>query len=532
MLSNPFLLLFAGVLACCLLLGGGTKAGFLSDAIIQLAAIPLLLTALWRLSDLSSIRRLRWALAFCLAVILVPLLQLVPLPPEVWTALPNRQPVAAAFELLGRDLPWMPVSVSPHATALSALSLLPPVAIFLAMLSLDDRGRRTASVVVLGVGILNVIVGLNQIAQGPSSPLRFYAYTNPTEAVGFFANRNHLAALLYCVTIIAAAWAVEAVRAFETARARREGRAIVPLAAAFAVLVALVAAQAMARSRGGLGLTMVALAGAFALSFFDRRDTSGFTPGRLLVGTTAFAVMFAGQFALYRIMERFSTDQLEDSRIVFARNTIEAAKAYMPLGSGMGTFVPVYGMFEKPEDALLDAYVNRAHNDVLELWLELGVAGLLLMAVFVAWLAIASWKLWRRGGAGAAGIDLLLARAATLAIALLGAHSFVDYPLRTTAMMAFMAFACGLLIAPTPGAGSEPPADRSGARRKKTSKRGAARAPEPPPRSPVPASPAPAANIPGERWGQGIEWPEEWRSPGSPQAAPQPPRPDEPPKKE
>ena len=240
------------------------------------------------------------------------------------------------------------------------------------MLSLDDRGRRTASLVVLGVGILNVIVGLNQIAQGPSSPLRFYAYTNPTEAVGFFANRNHLAALLYCVTVIAAAWAVEAVRVFEAARARREGRAIVPLAAAFAVLVALVAAQAMARSRGGLGLTMVALAGAFALSFFDRRDTSGFTPGRLLVGTTAFAVMFASQFALYRIMERFSTDQLEDSRIVFARNTIEAAKAYMPLGSGMGTFVPVYGMFEKPEDALLDAYVNRAHNDVLELWLEFG----------------------------------------------------------------------------------------------------------------------------------------------------------------
>jgi O-antigen ligase len=531
-LSNPFLLLFAGVFASGLLLGGGTKAGFLSDAIVQLAAIPLLLTALWRLAGRSSIRRLRWALAFCLAVVLLPLLQLVPLPPEIWTALPNREPVVAAFELLRRDLPWMPVSVSPHATALSALSLLPPVAIFLAMLSLDDRGRRAASLVVVGVGLLNVIVGLNQIAQGPSSPLRFYAYTNPTEAVGFFANRNHFAALLYCVTIVAAAWAVEAVRAFDAGGRRRDGRPIVSLAAAFAVLVALVAAQAMARSRAGLGLTMVALGGAFLLAFFDRRDTSSFTPGRLLVGTTAFAVMFASQFALYRIMERFSNDPLEDSRIVFARNTIEAAKAYMPFGSGMGTFVPVYGMFEKPQDVLLDAYVNRAHSDVIELWLESGVAGLVLMAVLVGWLAVASWKLWRRGGSAAVGVDLLLARAATLTIGLLAAHSFVDYPLRTTAMMSFMAFACGLLIAPPPSAGSEPPTDRSGTRRKKPSKRAATRAPEPAPRSPASVSPEPTVNAPGERWGQGIEWPEEWRSAGGPQASPRPLRPDEPPKKD
>ena len=46
----------------------------------------------------------------------------------------------------------------------------------------------------------------------------------------------------------------------------------------------------------------------------------------------------------------------------------------MPVGAGLGTFVPVYAMFEKPEQVSL-FYVNRAHNDVLELWLETGVAG-------------------------------------------------------------------------------------------------------------------------------------------------------------
>jgi len=438
----------------------------------------------------------------------------------------------------------MPISVSPHATALSALSLLPPVAIFLAMLSLGNRERRLMSLVLLGVGVISVVVGLNQIAQGPTSPLRFYAYTNPTEAVGFFANRNHFAAFLYAVTMIAAAWAVEAVSAFEAGRRRREGGGIVALAATFTVLVALVAAQAMARSRAGLGLTIVALAGAFALAFFDRRDASGFTPARLLLSATGLAIMFAAQFALYRILERFSADQLEDTRITFARNTIEAAKAYMPFGSGLGTFVPVYAMFEKPEEALIDTYVNRAHNDAIELWLEAGAAGIVLMALFLAWLVAASWKLWRGEGAGAAGIDLLLARAATVIVALLVAHSFVDYPLRTGGMMALMAFACGLLIAPPASAEAEheAPADRPKARRRKAERpearrqepveSPAAKAPQRP-RTPAsaPASP-PAADRPGEPWGQGIQWPAEWRSSTKQRPAPKPPRSGEPPKEE
>ena len=67
----------------------------------------------------------------------------------------------------------------------------------------------------------------------------------------------------------------------------------------------------------------------------------------------------------------------------------------MPLGSGLGTFVPVYAMFEKPEDAQ-DTYVNRAHNEILEIWLETGMLGLALIVVFVSgWYDVRS----RSGGA-------------------------------------------------------------------------------------------------------------------------------------
>jgi hypothetical protein len=209
---------------------------------------------------------------------------------------------------------------------------------------------------------------------------------------------------------------------------------------------------------------------------------------------------------------------LQDGRITFARVTIEAAKGYMPFGSGMGTFVPVYAMYEKPQDATVANYVNQAHDDFLQVWLESGVVGIALIGIFVVWLVLRSAKIWRRAlPPGARDIDVSLARAATLIVGLLMAHSVVDYPLRTGAMMAIMAFACALLVGPVTGAESALRLE-SHDTRARTRQRGApptAPAAAPPTRSrprPV-AVPLPAAAPAGERQAEGIEWPEEWRRP-------------------
>jgi hypothetical protein len=125
----------------------------------------------------------------------------------------------------------------------------------------------------------------------------------------------------------------------------------------------------------------------------------------------------------------------------------------MPFGSGLGTFVPIYAMFEKPADLIRDTYINHAHNDILEIWLTTGVLGLPLFGMFVAWVALRALEIWRSAPAeGADALDWIMVRAATLVIALLVAHSFVDYPLRTGAMMAVLSFACALLIEPPPEA--------------------------------------------------------------------------------
>ena len=205
--------LTALTLLAALLLGGGTRGGFLSDALLQLLAIPLLLLSVARLGDLfwrdrPTLWRLRWELGFCLAAALVPLVQLVPLPPVLWTLLPHRAPLIASFDGLGHGLPWLPISVSPNATWLSVMALLPTLAVFFGTILLGYRERRLLSLEVVAFGVASSFLGLLQIAQGPASRLRFFAVTNVTEAVGFFANRNHFAAFLYVVLLFAAVWAV------------------------------------------------------------------------------------------------------------------------------------------------------------------------------------------------------------------------------------------------------------------------------------------------------------------------------------
>jgi O-antigen ligase len=473
----------------------------LSDATLQLLAIPLLLVSLWKVFEISLTRDMRAALWFCLAIALLPLLQLVPLPPWLWTSLPNRLTSVEAFDILGRVVPWMPISVSPRATWLSALSLLPPLAVFLSTLLLSYRERRWLTLVVFVVGLLSVLVG-------------------KTEAVGFFANRNHFAALVYCLIVLSIGWIVYwsanigVIRNQDGSQKKQNEyeydiTSIIAIMGGFTGLVILFAGELMARSRAGLGLTIIALLGVFALGISNRSAAFGALVNKLLVGAIALVAVFSLQFALYRFQERIP-DSLAGDRPVIAATTIEAAKAYMPLGSGVGTFVPVYAMFEKPEHAA-DTYVNRAHNDVLEVWLETGVVGLALGGLFVFWLirrSVVIW--WSAPTAGVSRLDWSLIQAATIVPFLLLAHSLVDFPLRTGAITAVFAFACALLIEPPVGTDCEERMKRQavdhmhGGVRPALAAIGSAAKRYPKVKS------SNTAPLPTQKWGSDVKWPKEW----------------------
>ena len=76
---EPFFAVVATFVLACLTFGGGTVPGFVSDALLQLAAIPIILWSIWRISATPMEAHATLAVGLCAAIALVPALQLLPL---------------------------------------------------------------------------------------------------------------------------------------------------------------------------------------------------------------------------------------------------------------------------------------------------------------------------------------------------------------------------------------------------------------------------------------------------------------------
>ena len=78
------------------------------------------------------------------------------------------------------------------------------------------------------------------------------------------------------------------------------------------------------------------------------------------------------------------------------RTTAGAALDYLPFGSGAQSFQLIYPHYEDAANASLE-YMNHAHNDYVEVFLEHGIPGLVLIgAALVFWIRQAG-RQWRQG---------------------------------------------------------------------------------------------------------------------------------------
>jgi O-antigen ligase len=126
------------------------------------------------------------------------------------------------------------------------------------------------------------------------------------------------------------------------------------------------------------------------------------------------------------------------TRMTIWAQTLKILGDTFPVGTGLGSFQEIYAFYEDP--ALVDRwYVNNAHNDFLEIVLEMGLPGILLTFAFLAWWSLQARTVWR-----SPHIDPI-ARVATIASAAILTHSLVDYPLRTAAISAILGFCLGAM---------------------------------------------------------------------------------------
>lgn len=417
------------LLALCLFLGGGQ--GGLGDVTCQVLALVLIgFSSVRHVMDPAA--RLPSVALVAAIITAVPLFQLLPVPESIWAAAPGREAILTSLRGFGIE-PADRVSLTPLATERGLYWLLPAIALFLSSLQYGSNCRRFLVVTIISIAAVSVLLGLAQLAGGEASPLRFYKVTNLREAVGFFANRNHLASLLVVALPFAIVQAISVMEARTPSR-RGSSRAV-GMVLMGGIVALLILGIALARSRAGMALGMVAVG---VTAILVAHKSPGIGARRWLFAVLAIGVAISIQFAFFGVLERLRKDPLDDGRLQYLSVVAVAASEYRPIGTGIGGFRRAY---EAADPAPGANFVNHAHNDWAELWMETawaGVAGLIAAILVV----VGSRTPGRERGA--------LETAAVLGVVLLMLHSFVDYPLRTTALLAVFGVLAALGFGPEP----------------------------------------------------------------------------------
>lgn len=438
---SPAFILLCALLAAIWLGGGASRADALGQSVVRASAWGCLILALL-LGPRPAVASARVVWLILALAILLPLLQLIPLPPATWQALPGRALLVDATA--GGPQPWRPWAIVPGATWNAASSLVVPLSVCVLVSSISTAERAWLPGVVLALVVGSTVVGLLQFSGiGFNNPL---INDQPGEVSGSFANRNHFAVFLAFGCMLAPVWAFLDDRS-------PEWRA--PFAFGLVLLFALTILACGSRT----GLVLGALGGLFGLLMVRkgvqrtlRRYPKWVTPV-LIASVIGVAVLFVlisiaadRAIAINRLLE---LEAGQDLRRRALPTVVEMVRLYMPFGTGLGGFDQIYRIHE-PFDMLALNYFNHAHNDFLEIALDTGVVGIAFLAVAILWWLLASIRVWRAGPEPRFAEPKL----GSAMILLVLIASVFDYPARTPMMMAMLVVAGIWLTSPVRVAGS------------------------------------------------------------------------------
>lgn len=433
-------LILPAFLFLCLILGGASAGGYLANLALQLLGTGLICWAMLIRRPLPLPPQQQVLAGFMLAAGAIIAIQLVPLPFSIWKALPMRAGIAGADIAAGVTPSPVFLTLMPHETIKSAVWMLPALGLAIAMLRTRAYHARHLAWVILAAMVLSVLLGALQLSLGGNTQWYFYGETNRGSTVGFFANSNHLATLLL---VSIPCLAASARQAWPRDPSRRG--AVATLAAS--ILSLAVVGLFVNTSLAGWGMAVPVLAASAMILAPEGKLRRAALP--LLAPVVAAGVMLVlatdkGQ----RVLAAGGTLSASARETIFAK-CWAAIGDFMPAGSGLGSFAEIYRLYEDPAN-VGPRYVNHAHNDYLELLLETGAPGALVLGGFLIWWGWRAIKVWRADNADP------LARAAVIVTATILVHSIVDYPLRTAAISSIFALCCVLMAGPVSGDQARP----------------------------------------------------------------------------
>lgn len=431
-----FSVAFATLLLLALVGGGSPWA--VGDVLSALLAVVLVYWAFLRQLTGKSARwqRMEWGALAVFALLMVT--QALPLPAAAWMPLHGGYALAKDLAAASVSPTWRTLGVDPPALFRRLAALLPALALLVCVRGLSPVAVRWLLRGLLLFGCVSVLFGIAQAGGGPDSPLRLYAFHNRVGALGFFAYRNAQATFLMMFLPIAFAQ-------LYSINGHSPARVALRQAAVACAMALLLLGLAMTYSRAGVVLgaaTMVAC----VLLIRPLRGQPGAARARLalVAGCLAGGVLVLG-YALSGLLERHGEGLLSDARWDLYRGIGAYAFAWLPVGAGLGSFTQVF-QDSAQNQALAGAYFNQAHNDWLQLTLELGALFWVLAAVGLTVAGRAAQRVWMTPRpANDLGL-VLAARAASVSLLAAMAHACFDYTLHSGANLALFAFLAGLLL--------------------------------------------------------------------------------------
>ena len=429
-------------LLLCALGGGSSRAATLSLLYLRPAAV-LCIAAAALVPGPWDFARYRAPLLILAALAAAIALQLVPLPPQWFAALPGHEKFTEASRLAGESAGWHSISLAPDLTLNSLLALLPALAVLVVFAGMNEADRDRTLLFLPVLALATILFAILQLAQGPDSPAYLYSITSRSLPVGLFANRNHQAAAL--------AIAIPAFAGVAVILTRHFSRPAIIFGMCGVLSLLCILFGLLTGSRSGLALLGVGVLGTAAVIWpvvTSRRYRLLMVVG--LGVALALAIVLAIAFGRATSVERLTgeSNMSGELRLLTLPVLSQLVRDYMPFGSGFGTFDPIFRNAE-PMSLLRQSFFNNAHNDFIELAITGGVAAVAVLIAAMLWFFHRGWHTAR--SAGSTSTPVVMAKLGWLALAMIALASLSDYPVRTpifTAVAALMAaWLCSPVIA-------------------------------------------------------------------------------------
>lgn len=424
-LTTPFAL-FALFFFILWIAGGASRADVLGQVLVRGAAW-VLLVAVILFSDRPSLAGVKPVMFLLGAAAALALIQLIPLPPNLWLALPGREFFAEAAVASDLTQPWRPWAIVPSATENALSSLIAPLTALALVAAMSERERQWLPGLVLGFIVAATLLALLQFS-GAAFDNPFINEV-PGDVSGSFANRNHLALFLAFGCVLAPVWAF-----LEGRQPHWRG----PVALGLVILFALTILASGSRMGLVLGLVGVFL-GLFIVRQGIRKILIRYPRWLFpaIVGLIAIFVLISVTTGRAVSINRALTlDAAQDMRARALPTVLEMIRIYFPFGSGLGGFDPIFRVHE-PVDLLAFTYHVHAHNDFLEIALDAGLPGILLLLAALLWWAWASIRAWRAGSS----VRYAIPKLGSAILLLVFIASIFDFPARTPMIMAIIVMA-------------------------------------------------------------------------------------------